>query len=171
MGKGMRHGRGGGGGRRRGMGQGRGDGQRLGRGQGAMPPSDSAPYSASCDDDQEARSLIALEKDLMAQLRAVNKRIAEFEGAERVPPVSTDDPSRCPPNKERGLVKMTAVVDNHRCIGCGFCIDICPHRAITMNDTNDIAVIDSNKCTACGSCINECPSEAISLPVMAKRFA
>ncbi len=168
MGRGMGRGRGGGRGRRRGMGQGRGAGQGIGGGQGAIPPYDSAPYSESYDAPQEPEVLKALEKEMMAQLRAVNKRIAEFEGAERVPSVSTGEQRKHPPEKERNFVKMIAVVDEERCIRCGFCVDICPEEAITMNGPS---VIDSNKCTACGFCINECPNEAISLSEMAKRNA
>jgi ferredoxin len=168
MGRGMGRGRGGDRGRRRGMGQGRGAGQGIGGGQGAIPPYDSAPYSESYDAPQGPEALRVLEKEMRAQLRAVNKRIAEFEGTERVPSVSTGEQSKYSPEKERDFVKMTAVVDEERCIRCEFCVDICPEEAITMNGP---AVIDFNKCTACGSCINECPNEAISLSEMTKRNA
>ena len=168
MGQGSGRGRGGGRGRRRDMGQGRGSGQGMGRGQGTIPLSDSAPVSESYDASHDAQALRALEKEMMVQLRAVNKRIAEFEGAERVPPASTGEQSRYTQEKEPRFVKMTAIIDKERCTGCGFCMELCPEEAISMND---IAAIDPNKCTACGSCVHECPNEAISLSGMAKRAA
>ncbi|MEG0276822.1 MAG: DUF362 domain-containing protein [Coprobacillus sp.] len=51
-------------------------------------------------------------------------------------------------------------VDQDPCIGCGQCIKICAHNAITITDRK--ATIDHNKCTGCGRCIGVCPKDAIA---------
>ncbi len=45
------------------------------------------------------------------------------------------------------------------CVGCGACIKICAHGAITI--TNKKAAIDHNKCVGCGRCIGTCHFNAI----------
>ncbi|MFA9422372.1 MAG: DUF362 domain-containing protein [Sedimentibacter sp.] len=46
-----------------------------------------------------------------------------------------------------------------KCIGCGACIKICAHDAITI--TNKKASIDHSKCVGCGRCIGVCSMDAI----------
>lgn len=48
-----------------------------------------------------------------------------------------------------------------KCIGCQFCIRVCPIKAITL-DGHGVA-IDMDKCTACGNCTKVCPTEALEL--------
>ena len=63
---------------------------------------------------------------------------------------------------------MAVHVDNNRCIGCGYCINVCPQKAITIE--NNIAVVHQELCTQCGTCIETCPVGAIHLltPVYTK---
>ena len=49
---------------------------------------------------------------------------------------------------------------DHKCIGCGACIEVCPYDAIDMEDK--LASIN-DKCTICGACIESCPFDAIIL--------
>jgi len=50
-------------------------------------------------------------------------------------------------------------VDSIRCTGCGYCIDVCPQKAITIE--NNVAVIHQELCVQCGTCIEACPVGAI----------
>jgi len=50
-------------------------------------------------------------------------------------------------------------VSHRSCIGCGICIKICAHNAITITDHK--ASIDHNKCVGCGRCIGMCTKDAI----------
>ena len=45
------------------------------------------------------------------------------------------------------------------CIGCGMCLKICAHNAISISDKK--AFIDENKCVGCGRCIGICPKDAV----------
>ena len=50
-------------------------------------------------------------------------------------------------------------IDSIRCLGCGYCIDVCPQKAITIE--HNVAVIHQELCTQCGTCIEVCPVGAI----------
>ncbi|MDR1954552.1 MAG: DUF362 domain-containing protein [Candidatus Methanoplasma sp.] len=51
------------------------------------------------------------------------------------------------------------IVKEKRCRGCGRCLDICAHSAITVAEK---AAIDHNICAGCGRCIGLCPFDAIA---------
>jgi len=50
-------------------------------------------------------------------------------------------------------------IDESDCIACGDCADLCPVKAITVEN---IAVVDPDICIGCGVCITHCPSEAMA---------
>jgi 2-oxoacid:acceptor oxidoreductase delta subunit (pyruvate/2-ketoisovalerate family) len=168
MGRGR--GRGGGGGRGQGMGLGRGYGRGLGRGQGGIPLAGSSPQATEPRDAApQVQSLKAQAQDMMDQFGAITQRIAEIEATSTNPPAPIEKSDTASDDNRRSL-KMTAVLDQERCMNCGLCIDLCPDQAISMS-SNYTVVIDSNKCTGCGSCIEDCPNEAISLSETARRAA
>ena len=57
---------------------------------------------------------------------------------------------------------VTLTLDTERCIGCGRCAEVCPHRVFRVE--NRKAVIRSRDlCMECGACAINCPAEAISV--------
>ena len=56
----------------------------------------------------------------------------------------------------------TLKVDTEKCIGCGLCVTVCPHRVLATQDKK-ATVIDFNACMECGACAQNCPTEAISV--------
>jgi ferredoxin len=51
--------------------------------------------------------------------------------------------------------------DRSDCTGCGRCADICPVKAIRMED--DFPVVDLDWCIGCGVCAVPCPTSAVRL--------
>lgn len=70
-------------------------------------------------------------------------------------------PLRCKwcSNPEGLSQQINVLTDHNECIGCGRCINICPVKAISLND-NIGYVIDRSKCTNCLKCAKTCPSKA-----------
>ena len=50
-------------------------------------------------------------------------------------------------------------IDESSCIGCGLCVEACPHNAIHVS--NGVATILQSRCQQCGLCVNACPQNAI----------
>lgn len=50
-------------------------------------------------------------------------------------------------------------IDSIKCTGCGYCVDVCPQQAITID--NDVAVVNQELCVQCGTCLEICPANAI----------
>lgn len=51
------------------------------------------------------------------------------------------------------------IVDRELCIGCGWCVKNCRHKAIALDDQQK-AVINYDKCVGCGQCIATCQQGA-----------
>ena len=48
------------------------------------------------------------------------------------------------------------------CIGCGLCVDVCPHAVFRMNGR--LAKLDHPQdCMECGACQVNCPTNAIAV--------
>jgi len=47
------------------------------------------------------------------------------------------------------------------CIGCGVCVDGCPHQAIHLEGAT--IKVDRSKCDVCGECVKVCSPEALSI--------
>ncbi len=161
MGMGQGRGMGGGGGRGmggggRGMGgggrgMGRGMGMGGGMGGGMMgapsmpppmtPPEMTPPPGVQATPAQEIEMLKAQARALDGQSRAINARIEEL-------------------SRQRTGSGLLATVDEEKCTACGVCQQVCPERAISVDQT---AQIDRDRCTGCGRCVAECPQGALVL--------
>ena len=53
-------------------------------------------------------------------------------------------------------------VHQRKCIGCGACLKICAHDAITVEGKK--ASINHDCCVGCGRCIGICPMDAVKAP-------
>jgi heterodisulfide reductase subunit A len=75
----------------------------------------------------------------------------------------------------KGMVEAEAnisIVDETKCKGCGLCVEVCPYKAISLEDKKTKlesvefnarkAVINPASCKGCGSCAATCPVGAIS---------
>jgi ferredoxin len=47
-----------------------------------------------------------------------------------------------------------------KCIGCGNCAMVCPHRVFQVTD-GKADINDPNGCMECGACARNCPVDAI----------
>ena len=58
---------------------------------------------------------------------------------------------------------VTLSLNEEKCIGCGMCIDVCPHAVIGMNGSDRAWIQDRDACMECGACSRNCPTEAVSV--------
>lgn len=49
-----------------------------------------------------------------------------------------------------------------KCIGCGMCIDVCPHQVFQL-ESSKAQIVDRDRCMECGACAKNCPAEAITV--------
>ncbi len=54
----------------------------------------------------------------------------------------------------------TLKYDPEKCIGCGMCSIVCPHRVFSQNDRKAI-LAKLEACMECGACERNCPTKAI----------
>jgi NAD-dependent dihydropyrimidine dehydrogenase PreA subunit len=58
---------------------------------------------------------------------------------------------------------VTLKLDEEKCIGCGACVEVCPHAVIGINGANRAWIQDMDACMECGACSRNCPTEAVSV--------
>lgn len=56
----------------------------------------------------------------------------------------------------------TLELDKDRCIGCGMCVEVCPHRVFSLEDKKAVITI-RDACMECGACAVNCPVNAIDV--------
>lgn len=57
---------------------------------------------------------------------------------------------------------VTLQLDRKKCIGCGMCISVCPHRVLRL-ENGKAEIVDIDGCMECGACAMNCPVEAVSV--------
>jgi len=48
------------------------------------------------------------------------------------------------------------------CIGCGMCVNLCPHGVFEVSE-GKARVVDKDGCMECGACRENCPVDAIKV--------
>lgn len=54
----------------------------------------------------------------------------------------------------------TLRLDRDACIGCGRCLEVCPHAVFVLADRKS-RIADRDACMECGACARNCPVEAL----------
>ena len=54
----------------------------------------------------------------------------------------------------------TLKLDQPTCIGCGRCLEVCPHQVFAP-DGKKVMLADRDACMECGACALNCPVKAI----------
>ncbi len=54
----------------------------------------------------------------------------------------------------------TLKYDPSKCLGCGVCVEVCPHAVFTMNGRKAV-LVRKQACMECGACRVNCPTDAI----------
>lgn len=57
---------------------------------------------------------------------------------------------------------VTLELDRETCIGCGRCVEVCPHRVFMLKD-GKAYLVDRDACMECGACAVNCPVAAITV--------
>ena len=56
----------------------------------------------------------------------------------------------------------TLTLDRDVCIGCGRCLEVCPHQVFSLAEKK-AAIMDRDACMECGACALNCPVKAITV--------
>jgi Na+-translocating ferredoxin:NAD+ oxidoreductase subunit B len=101
------------------------------------------------------------------------------------------DINQCPPGDEEGIQKLAALlgvepkplntkhglpkpesvalINEETCIGCTFCIQVCPIDAI-VGASKRLHTVISSECTGCELCIAPCPVDCIIIIPLKKKI-
>ena len=55
----------------------------------------------------------------------------------------------------------TLQLSSKKCVGCGMCVNVCPHRVFEITDKR--TRITKDACMECGACALNCPTGAIEV--------
>jgi NAD-dependent dihydropyrimidine dehydrogenase PreA subunit len=58
----------------------------------------------------------------------------------------------------KNVVSLT--LNKDKCIGCGMCIEVCPHAVFRIKGKK-AEIVDKDSCMECGACTMNCPGNAI----------
>ncbi len=116
--------------------------------------------SALCARRQVALSLPGIETELLIRVPAIE---ALFDQPAKARTVLV---RRSGAGQTEMLARLVAArVDPELCRGCGDCISVCIHEAVSLVETDiglKLASVDLARCRGCGTCIAACPTGALS---------
>lgn len=55
---------------------------------------------------------------------------------------------------------VTLRLTPEKCVGCGRCVEVCPH-AVFMVEDRKCRIVERDACMECGACARNCPVEAL----------
>lgn len=55
---------------------------------------------------------------------------------------------------------VTLRANAEACVGCGLCLQVCPHRVLDLVDQR-VRIVRRDACMECGACMTNCPSGAL----------
>lgn len=61
-------------------------------------------------------------------------------------------------NPESIAVASGVTWNDHKCIGCASCVEVCPEHALTAGTAG---IVRAATCRVCGACVDECPTTAM----------
>jgi NAD-dependent dihydropyrimidine dehydrogenase PreA subunit len=56
----------------------------------------------------------------------------------------------------------TLAMKPEKCIGCGKCVEVCPHQVFAMEERK-ARLVQFDACMECGACAKNCPTSAIQV--------
>ncbi len=57
---------------------------------------------------------------------------------------------------------VTLELNAEKCIGCGKCLEVCPHNVFKI-ELRKAVIQNRDNCMECGACSRNCPAEAITV--------
>ncbi len=65
---------------------------------------------------------------------------------------------------EYGYLKNgeTLALNAELCVGCGACVEVCPHAVFTLS-SGKVSIESRSSCMECGACAKNCPAGALSV--------
>ena len=63
---------------------------------------------------------------------------------------------------------VTLRLDAASCVGCGRCVEVCPHAVFTV-ESGKARIRERDACMECGACARNCPSGAIAVSPDSKK--
>ena len=70
----------------------------------------------------------------------------------------------------RGPTAIALRLDEKRCMGCGLCVEVCPHGVFTLRSSAGALrtriraeIVNAKACMECGACKMNCPVGAVEV--------
>jgi ferredoxin len=57
---------------------------------------------------------------------------------------------------------VTLRLEQGKCIGCGMCLQVCPHAVLSLTN-GKVDIVNRDACMECGACARNCPVEAFTV--------